>query len=195
MRSSREDTERHRREIVEASARLMREKGAESVSVPELMNAVGMTHGGFYKHFKSKDDLISAAYGKAFDEIVERLDAIPAAEGDPAAWDAMLDGYLSKAHRDNAGAGCPTAALAGDAARLDGSSPAQAVYEDGVRRMLSRLGAIRGNEATDPSNLAALSTMVGALLLARATTGELSDAFLKAARDQHGQRSADRPRP
>jgi TetR/AcrR family transcriptional repressor of nem operon len=184
MRSSRKDAEKHRKEIIDASARLFREKGADSVSVPELMQAVGMTHGGFYKHFPSKDELVRAAYSKAFDEVVEKLRRNAAEhDRDPAAArNAMLEGYLSATHRDSAGAGCATAALAGDAARLDPGSPAQIAYEEGVRRMLALLNPSQDKAEPDSESLAALSTMIGALLLSRATTGELSDAFLAAAR-------------
>src|SRR5215510_2804750 len=103
VRSSREDTEKHRQEIIQAAARLFREKGADNVSVPELMQAVGMTHGGFYRHFASKDELVPLAYREAFDQIVGRLGTAgtkPDADR-TAAWNAMVTGYLSPAHRDN----------------------------------------------------------------------------------------------
>ena len=177
--------EKHRKEIIDASARLFREKGVEDVSVPELMQAVGMTHGGFYKHFGSKDDLVPVAYGKAFDQIIDRLaEAAGKHGGDPvAAWNALVSGYLSAAHRDNLGDGCATAALAGDAARLDQGSPAQAAFEQGVERMLHQIQPLQGNPDARAKSAAALATMVGALLLSRATTGDLSDAFLAAARE------------
>lgn len=183
MRSSREDTEKHRKQIVEASARLFREKGAENVSVPELMRAVGMTHGGFYKHFASKDELVPIAYEKAFGQIVDRLKTLAEKhDGDPnAAWNALVSSYLSTAHRDNPGDGCATAALAGDTARLGDDSQAQAAYEQGVEEMLETLDASQGGPNQRAKSLAALSTMVGALLLSRATTGDLSDEFLAAA--------------
>jgi TetR/AcrR family transcriptional repressor of nem operon len=71
VRSSREDTEKHRQEIIAAAARLFREKGADGVSVPELIQAAGMTHGGFYRHFASKDELVPLAFREAFDQIAK----------------------------------------------------------------------------------------------------------------------------
>lgn len=185
MRSSRKDTEKHRQEIIDASSRLFREKGVEGVSVPELMQAVGMTHGGFYKHFSSKDELVPVAYSEAFAQVAGRLDAVMAGyDGDPAAaWNALVDYYLSAEHRDRLDDGCATAALAGDMARLGEDSSAQAAYEQGVKRMLGRVGSLRDGPDAQAKSLAALSTMVGALLLSRATTGALSDDFLSAARE------------
>src|SRR5262249_43459077 len=133
VRSSREDTERHRQEIIAAAARLFREKGADAVSVPELMQAVGMTHGGFYRHFASKDELVPLAYRVAFDQIVDRLGATGVGQdGDrTAAWNAVVRTYLSPEHRDNIGDGCAAASLAGDAARLPSDSASQQAFQDG----------------------------------------------------------------
>jgi TetR/AcrR family transcriptional regulator, transcriptional repressor for nem operon len=182
LRSSRDDAEKHRKEIIDASARLFRERGVDSVSVPALMEAVGMTHGGFYKHFASKDQLVPLAYEKAFDQIVETLaDASGGASEGAAAWDTMVDNYLSPRHRDNIGAGCPAAAFASDAARLATDSPARAAYDDGIERMLKTIGSL-GPGSSREQSLVALSTLLGALLLSRATGGELSDAVLSAAR-------------
>lgn len=183
MRSSREDTEKHRNEIIAASARLFREKGAENVSVPELMQAMGMTHGGFYKHFSSKDELVPIAYDKAFGQVVDRLETVMQGHDSPnAAWNALVSYYLTAAHRDNPGDGCAAAALAGDTARLGSDSQAQIAYEHGVKRMLDALDAMHDGPGRRAKSLAALSTMVGALLLSRATTGDLSNEFLTAAR-------------
>lgn len=184
MRSSRQDTEKHRKEIIEASARLFREKGVENVSVPELMQAVGMTHGGFYKHFSSKDDLVPIAYDTAFGQVLDRLKTVTGQDGDGpnAAWNALVSYYLTAAHRDNPGDGCATAALAGDTARLGRDSQAQAAYEHGVEGMLEALDRAQDGPERRAKSLVALSTMVGALLLSRSTTGALSDQFLDAAR-------------
>jgi TetR/AcrR family transcriptional regulator, transcriptional repressor for nem operon len=184
VRSSREDTERHRQEIIEAAAQLFREKGANGVSVPELMQAVGMTHGGFYRHFASKDELVPLAYRAAFDQIIERLgSAASTHDGDQTtAWNAMVTSYLSPEHRDSAGRGCAAASLAGDAARTQDESLSRKAFEEGIERMLRQAEALQdGPDARDKS-LVALSTLIGALLLARGTDGQLSDAFLDTAR-------------
>jgi TetR/AcrR family transcriptional repressor of nem operon len=185
VRSSREDTERHRQEIIAAAARLFREKGAGAVSVPELMQAVGMTHGGFYRHFASKDELVPLAYREAFDQIVGRLGASAAGRDDDrtAAWNAMVSAYLSSAHRDNIADGCAAASLAGDAARRGPDSSSQDAFERGIARMLEKTEAMQDGPDARRQALVALSTLIGALVLARGTEGELSKAFLEAARD------------
>ncbi len=183
MRSSRQEMERHRSEIIDASSRLFRQKGVDNVSVPELMQAVGMTHGGFYKHFGSKDELVAVTYGNAFEQIVEGLRAAQQHAGDPGeAWNEFVSNYLSPQHRDNIAGGCATAAFAGDAARLGAGSPTQAAYESGVHKVLDAAGILENDPDQRAKSLAAISTMVGALLLSRGTTGALSDEFLAAAR-------------
>lgn len=196
MRSSREDTEKHRQEIIAAAARLFREKGADAVSVPELMQAVGMTHGGFYRHFASKDELVPLAYRAAFDQIVQRHGkAGTAQDGDrAAAWNAMVSAYLSPEHRDNIGDGCAAASLAGDAARLSSDSASQQAFQEGIGRMVESTASRQHGPDAHKKGLVALSTLVGALVLARGTEGELSDAFLEAARDHLLKSEPDRKR-
>jgi TetR/AcrR family transcriptional repressor of nem operon len=186
MRSSRQDTEKHRQEIIDAAAKLARERGLDAVSVPGLMAEIGMTHGGFYRHFPSKDALAPLAYERAFEQIVGLMETISADHpGSPAAALAELaETYLSPAHRDNAGAGCPSAALAGDMARENPESPLRQSYVAGVESMVDELEALDANsEKTRQQALVTLSTMVGALLLSRATRGSaISDELLAAAR-------------
>ena len=171
----------HNRElVVDAAARLFRERGVEAVSVAEVMAAAGLTHGGFYKQFSSKEALVAEATGRAFDRLGDRLTALDEDRPDDhaGARRALLDHYLSPAHRDDAGDGCPTAALAADVAREPADSPAREPYARGVEAFARWLG-----EAGD-EDLAALSTMVGALMLARATAGtDLSERVLAAARE------------
>jgi TetR/AcrR family transcriptional repressor of nem operon len=185
VRSSREDTARHRQEIIDAAARLFREKGVDGVSVPELMQAVGMTHGGFYKHFASKEELVPLAYRRAFELMHQRVASDAAERGGDrgAAWDAMVASYLSPAHRDGIGSGCAAAALAGDTARDEPGGSARDAYTGGVERMLEQIASLRGKAGGREVDLAALATLVGALVLSRGTSGELSDNILAAARE------------
>jgi len=178
-RVSRAEAQQNRQHVVEAAARLFRERGVQAVSVAELMAAAGLTHGAFYKQFSSKEALVTEATGQVFDEFIG-----PLAERDPdrpeeyaAARTALLDRYFSAEHRDDPGAGCPASTFAADVAREAEDSPVRAVYAKGAEDF-SRWLATDGDE-----DLAALSTMVGALLLARATSGtDLSDRILAAAR-------------
>ena len=102
MRVSREQVLENKRTILEAAGRLFRERGFESVTVADVMKSAGLTHGGFYGYFKSKDDLIAQALA----EVLGRAAAPPADLADYAAR------YLSRGHRDNVAGGCPVAALA-----------------------------------------------------------------------------------
>jgi TetR/AcrR family transcriptional repressor of nem operon len=186
MRSSRQDTEKHREAIIDAAAQLVRERGFDSVSVPDLMAKVGMTHGGFYRHFASKEALAPLAFARAFSTVDSFLDT--ATTNHPADPDGALREffatYLSSTHRDDPGAGCATAALAGDIARAAPGCVAQQAYIHGVEQTMDKLEAIRSNPSPQAHQqaLVTLSTMVGALLLSRATRGTaISDDLLNAA--------------
>ncbi len=187
-RASREEADKHREEVVGAAARLFRERGIGGVSVPELMGEAGLTHGGFYRHFKSKDDLAALACSAAFAELAATIAAIDARhQGDgEAAERELLETYLSAAHRDDPGSGCPTAALCGDVARETKGSALRNAYAKGVHGMvdnLAKLGIGKNRSQDHAKALAELSTMVGALVLARATRGDkLSGEILDAAR-------------
>lgn len=183
-RASKKDAERHRQEIVTAAAGLFRERGIGGVSVPELMSAAGLTHGGFYGHFPSKGALAAEAVGAAADELGKAVATLIAAEGEDraAALAAVVTFYLSRRHRDEPAHGCPTAALI-DYAR-DSDDPAlAAVYRDGVDHLAGTIQSLLPEGKGRPEALAALATMIGGLLLARATAGApISDEILAAAR-------------
>ena len=110
MRKSREDAARTRKRIVSAAAAEFREHGVVATGLADLMNAAGLTHGGFYKHFVSKDQLVAEAFAEALDALIRRLtDAGPGATAT----------YLSDWHRDNPGEGCPLSAIGSELARCD----------------------------------------------------------------------------
>lgn len=181
-RSSRQQQAANHDLILQNAARLVRERGVDGFSVPEVMRAAGLTHGGFYKHFPSKEDLLVQAETTAFAARVASLQEVNArAATAAAAREEFLSSYLSTGHRDNPGAGCPAAALAADAAHPDASDAVRSAFIEGVRGMVVALED--GRQASDPSALAELATLVGAVLLARATVGDtLSEQFLTAAR-------------
>ncbi|HWN31644.1 MAG TPA: TetR/AcrR family transcriptional regulator [Pseudonocardia sp.] len=194
-RASRADAARHHEEVIGAAARLFRERGIGSVSVPEVMAEAGLTRGGFYKHFESKDALVTTAVEAAFAEQLARVHRFTALHPDDpgAAHREMLDYYLSPEHRDDPGAGCPNAALASEVAHTEPGSGPRAAFAAGMRTMLQAYGAESAPGAEPNRREAALlleiATLAGALMLARATEGdELSDRILAAVR-----RSFDRP--
>ncbi|MFI6082843.1 TetR family transcriptional regulator [Streptomyces sp. NPDC051217] len=180
-RVSKEQAQENRRRIVDTASRLFREQGTDGVSVADLMKAAGLTHGGFYKHFDSKEALVDEATARAFDGVEEQRGATTEADdGDPeAAPGAFVDYYLSPEHRDDMAGGCPTAGLAVDMARGSAGSAARHTYSEGVRAFARQMAADDGTA----DGLARLSTMVGALILARAVRDDpLSDELLAAAR-------------
>lgn len=190
-RSSRADTARHHEELIGAASRLFRERGLDSVSVPDVMGEVGLTRGGFYKHFESKEALVTTAIEAAYDNQVARVTSYLAEHPDDpaAARKEWLDFYLSPEHRDDPGGGCPTVLATAIAQSEPGSAPREAFME-GIRKMLAVYGA--GEVGADPDErqteiLGELATMVGALVMSRATAGDpVSDAILTAARRRLG---------
>ncbi|QGN32237.1 TetR/AcrR family transcriptional regulator [Microlunatus sp. Gsoil 973] len=162
-RVSQAQARENRQRIVETAARLFRERGIAGVSVADVMAEVGLTHGGFYKHFASKEALVAEAVGQAFEQAGERLTA--------ESREDFVRGYLSPEHRDGAGDGCPAAGFGGDLAHGDFATAVEG-YAQGVDLYARELGS-----------LADVATLVGALVLARATAGTaVSDRVLEAAR-------------
>ncbi|MFE6286495.1 TetR/AcrR family transcriptional regulator [Streptomyces sp. NPDC057877] len=177
-RVSQAQAEENRKRVVETASRLFREQGTH-VSVADLMKAAGFTHGGFYKQFASKEALIGEATTHAFDGFTQRRDAgLERHAGQrEAAQTALIDGYLSTEHRDSPADGCPVAALATDMAREPGDHEARRAYTEGVRDFAEWL------DTEDEDGVTRLCTMVGALVLARATKGSpLSEEILATAR-------------
>jgi TetR/AcrR family transcriptional regulator, transcriptional repressor for nem operon len=154
--------------IVRTAAALFRENGIEQISVPTLMARAGLTHGGFYAHFPSKDALVAEAVGKGLDETTERLLAIAERrEG----LRSVLDAYLSRDHRDNPAQGCVLASLGPEVAR--GDALARRALTSRLRRLVGALrglvgGTRRGLSAQEQAT-GILAAMVGAMVLARAT--------------------------
>lgn len=175
MRVSREQVAENRRKILEAAGRLFRAKGFEAVTVAEVMRAAGLTHGGFYGHFGSKDDLIAQTLAHALLVGEERQGSRD--EVDLARYAAS---YLSPRHRDNLAGGCPTAALGADAIRQ--SPDARAAMTEGLRRQIERLSeGAPGASAAERRRAAVASwaAMVGAVILARLSDDpRLSDEVL-----------------
>ena len=183
-RASKEDAARHRQEIIAAAARLFRERGIDGVSVPELMEAVGLTHGGFYRHFASKDELVALALDEAFDQAGQLGAKIHARHKDNA--DARRDyiqRYLSPRHRADRGGGCPNAALCGDIGRSEPNDPLHHAYGRNLADTLARFTGMMPD--TDPAKarrnaICTLASLVGAMVMARASQGEpVSDEILE----------------
>jgi TetR/AcrR family transcriptional regulator, transcriptional repressor for nem operon len=183
-RVCRAETEKNRTAIRQASSRLFREQGL-GASVSDVMSAAGLTHGGFYGHFGSKDELAAEACAAAFSESVARWRKRIADAADPAsARSALIEGYLTARNRAAIGTGCPIAALAADVARESLGKPVRSAFRAGLERLIEMLTEVepRPAGAARAQALTELSTLVGAMVLARATDATpLSDELLQAA--------------
>jgi TetR/AcrR family transcriptional repressor of nem operon len=166
MRKSREEAARTRARIVTAAAAEFRRNGIVATGLNDLMSAAGLTHGGFYKHFESKDQLVREACREAVQTaIFERL-AAAVSEGSKAA-----SAYLSTDHRDHPAAGCPLSAIGSELARSDEKT--RAVATDGFLRLVEIMAGQFGKIPPDAARrraLVAVSTMIGALTLSRIVT-------------------------
>ncbi|MFC8952453.1 TetR/AcrR family transcriptional regulator [Streptomyces sp. NPDC057101] len=179
-RVSQAQAQENRRRVVDTASRLFREQGTQ-VSVADLMKAAGLTHGGFYKQFASKEALVDEATAHAFAELARRHTAgLEQYDGRrDTAQRALIDAYLSVEHRDDPAGGCPVAALAVDVARGDEDCEARRTYTEGVADFAAFLAPV-GAEGED--GIARLCTLFGALVLSRATVGSpLSEEILTAA--------------
>jgi TetR/AcrR family transcriptional repressor of nem operon len=180
MKVSREEAEANHERIIDVASRLFREKGFDGVSVSELMTAAGLTHGGFYGHFKSKDDLVSHAATRAFDRSGEAWSTISSGADKPFA--AVVDAYLDEARLAKPGTACMFAMLAPEAARR--GRTVRRVFADGFRSltgMIARLLPLDTRSRSRTTSIAVFSEMVGALVLARSVDDpELAREILNA---------------
>jgi TetR/AcrR family transcriptional repressor of nem operon len=183
MRVSRERAAENRDRIIEVAGRLFRECGFDGIGVADLMKAAGLTHGGFYGHFESKEDLEVQACERV---LARSAWPVMAAKDAEAPLRGLLDWYLTARHRDRPSEGCIYAALATDVARRN--SPAlRRSFTAGLRPLIDSLVGIvpgRSSAARRQKALACLSAMVGAVILARAVDdAQLSDEILAATRE------------
>jgi TetR/AcrR family transcriptional repressor of nem operon len=182
MRVSRAQAEENRQTVINVASRLFREHGFDGIGLKDLMKAAGLTQGAFYKQFASKEDLAEQASRRAFESTSSRwADAVESSAGSPLA--AVLSFYLSMEHHEQKLDGCPIVALGSDAARQ--GSEVKDAFEAGIRAQLETLGGLIDEvdeDARDDKAMAVLSTMVGAMLLARTVNDRrLSERFLQAA--------------
>lgn len=189
MKVSKVQAAENRQSILDAAARLYRERGLTGVGVADITRDAGLTHGGLYRHFESKDALVREACARAFDWSIAPLDG----HTPNASVADRIQSYLSPQHRDAPGSGCPAAALAVDAARAGGEL--SQVFAEGIERNIQRFAQLLADaepampavsagtapQDADKTTAAAtaathraravqvLATMVGGLVLARAT--------------------------
>ncbi|MCW3154785.1 TetR/AcrR family transcriptional regulator [Achromobacter spanius] len=182
MRVTKAQAQANRAHIVETASALFREHGYDGVGVAELMAAAGFTHGGFYKHFRSKADLMAETAASGLSQSLAMTGDMDLAK--------FISVYVSRAHRDGRSAGCTMAALCGDAARQ--SDDVKATFATGIEDMLAVLGRDDlAPQDADPTRARAkridlLARVVGAVALSRACPDDspLADEILEACRNE-----------
>ncbi|MBV7545581.1 TetR/AcrR family transcriptional regulator [Pseudomonas sp. PDM26] len=181
MRVTKAQAQANRAHIVETASTLFRERGYDGVGVAELMAAAGFTHGGFYKHFRSKADLMAEAAANGLSQSLVNSAGLDVTE--------FVNIYLSRAHRDGRNAGCTMAALCGDAARQ--SEEIKATFADGVESLLAALEPGDSLGDVDPHTVRAqmidmLAHVIGAVVLSRACPDDspLADEILEVCREK-----------
>jgi TetR/AcrR family transcriptional repressor of nem operon len=159
MRITKEKRQENHDRIVAIASEMFRERGFDGVGVADLMQAAGLTHGGFYNHFASKEALIAEAAAKGFVETSERYANYSVGD--------VIDAYISRQHRDTRGQGCPAAALSGEAARLPEDT--RAVFGDGIAELFAALETgLAGRADARAQAISLLAQAVGAVMLSRA---------------------------
>ena len=181
MRVSREKFAESRKRILDAAATLFRETGFDGIGLSDIMKAAGLTHGGFYGHFGSKEDLEAQALSLALARsVADWSQLVDSAAARPLA--ALADQYLSPDHRENVGEGCPFAALGSDTARR--GERVRSAFTAGLEPFLALLSNViprRSKAQRRRKAIAILAEMVGAMILARAVNDPaLSDEILGA---------------
>lgn len=181
MKVTKAQAQANRAHVVETASQLFRERGFDGIGVADLMAAAGFTHGGFYKHFGSKADLMAESTACGIAQTAALSDGVDAP--------TFVRHYLSREHRDGRATGCTMAALGGDAARQP--EPVRIAFADGVEQMVA--ARIRQNGAKDAAAAAqararildVLAHAVGALVMSRACPDDspLADEFLAVSRD------------
>jgi len=178
MRITKQRAAENRERVLDEAARLFREKGFDGVAVAELMAAAGMTHGGFYNHFGSKDELEARACARLFAKSVARIASVANAP----AFAAYRARYVSTEARDSSAANCPMVAFAGDVSR-QGEAVREA-YAAGLRDYLQAFAKASGKPRG--AAIREFAGLVGALTLARSVAASdraLSDEILAAAQE------------
>jgi TetR/AcrR family transcriptional repressor of nem operon len=170
MGHSKAQKARTHKRIVSIASKRFREKGLAGFGIAELMKEAGLTVGGFYKHFDSRDDLVAEAVNSAFGGWKRRVDASKSG-GPPVSYEKLIDDYLSEAHRDNPGTGCAFSALAPEIARSDKRT--RALTSEQVRsdiQLIAALHPAKDKRTARSRAILAFSALVGAMSLARAVS-------------------------
>ncbi|UGY13696.1 TetR/AcrR family transcriptional regulator [Bradyrhizobium septentrionale] len=192
MRYSKEHKQETHARIVKKAATRLRERGAHGIGVADLMKDAGLTHGGFYAHFDSREALVIEAFSYAMDRAIERWRKVAADIPLEKRLSTIIDGYLSAAHRDDPGQGCAIPALGAEIARESPKTrKAFALKLDQMIDMIADQIPDVPRKAARKQAMATLATMMGTIVMSRISgSGEMSDEILAAGREAAMGRAA-----
>jgi TetR/AcrR family transcriptional repressor of nem operon len=186
MRKSKQEAAATRQRIIKAAAAAFRKNGIAGTGLSDLMAAAGLTHGGFYRHFDSKDQIVAEACTAAAESLVEQLAASASRKSPHQGLKTIVENYLSAAHRDEPADGCPLAALGSEMAR--GDERTRAAATQALLKLVGVIASQFGKTRPDVARrraLVAAATMIGALTMSRIVTdSELSAGILREAEKQ-----------
>jgi TetR/AcrR family transcriptional repressor of nem operon len=181
MRKSKQEAAVTRQRIIKAAAAAIRKNGIAGTGLSDLMASAGLTHGGFYRHFDSKDQIVAEAFTAAAESLAEQLAASASRKSPQRGLKTIVEKYLSAAHRDEPANGCPVAALGSEIARGGERTRAAATHA-----LLKFVEIIASQFDKTPPDVArrrawiAAATMIGALTISRIVTdSELSAGILR----------------
>ena len=183
MRYSENHKQETRERVLKLAAAALREEGPDRLGVAEVMKAAGLTHGGFYAHFKSKDEFLAAALSEVFAQSAENAKRYTEKGSAREALSGYIDFYVSQGHRDHPGTGCPIPALNSDLPRQ--SKLFRRVFDIGVKRLVDQVArwvAEIGLENPEQIAASVVSAMAGAIAVSRAVSDrKLSDELISSA--------------
>ncbi len=185
MRYDKNHKAQTRSAVVRNASERFRRDGIQAVGIASLMADTGLTHGGFYVHFKSKEELVEVAIGAAFDSTIAALRYAVENPGKRAPIEALIGTYLSRAHRDHPAQGCAVVALGPEVARMSAGTRHGFTrhIEELVGLIAQQLNQKKDRKARRQAAAGIFATMVGALQMARAVDNEtLSLVFIDAGR-------------
>ena len=184
MRKSRQEAAETRQRILEAASTEFRRNGIDGTGLAELMMAAGLTHGGFYKHFESKEQVVAESTAFCIDSMIESWRRMLSSAPRNLAIQTAITEYLSTDHRDDVASGCPFSALGSEMARSEDS--VRQATTTGFVKMVDLIASQLGGMTRSAARREALwifSTMIGAVIMARVVTDpEISDSILREAR-------------
>ena len=183
MRHSKAEKAKTHKRIVAIASKRFREEGLAGIGIADLMKEAGLTVGGFYKHFKSRDALVAEAVGSALGMWKDQVDAA-ASGGPPVTYESLVNDYLSETHRNHPGTGCPVGALTGDIARSDKRTRAVVTRQirDNIELLATLIRDTNGKAKGTPRSQAVLAycALIGAIGVSRAVSDQqLSREILK----------------